>query len=149
MNGTEDIVEFMCRHRELECECNRIRKRVKVLEVRCTRKTKPLSAMIVSSSRPDVEIKDIYLDELDGLREKMKQSVAAKKEIEAFINSVDGSVNRLILRLWYLEGCDWGDVREAMEGSKYYYTESHIRHVLRRKALDAARKAWDENLHRR
>lgn len=76
---------------------------------------------------------------------KYIETLRREEELSEFLDSVEGSTNRIILRMRYLELRTWPEVADRMRrlGSRYDYDERHI-YRLHGQALDAARKRWSE-----
>jgi hypothetical protein len=74
---------------------------------------------------------------------KLAEAVRRKVELEDFVDSVNGAVEREILRLRYIELLRWPEIERRLATLGVYY-ESRSVYRLHKRALNAARTRWNE-----
>ena len=134
----EDVITFLNRYKELELEYLRYSHGVRELEDQCARR----AAIARRVFGEETNTLRLYREELEQQRKKLQKALTAQQEIEDFIDGVEGEKNRIVLRLRFLEHLGWKEVTHQLERSLIHYSEDHVRHYLKREAMEAARKSW-------
>lgn len=130
-------------YKELVAEARRLRSTIFSLWDNLTGTTGNYSGMPGGGS----EYSDGALAALADARQraagKLEDVLREKKEMEEFIDSVPGEVNRVVLRLRYIEMLDWPHVAYQMDRAGIPYSQRQLLRI-HGQALQAARVVWAE-----
>lgn len=133
-----DCKEYLKRYRDLQLTIERLESRIAIEESRAEKVTTILSGMPRAGGESFADDTWAALaDSKTTYKEKMLNALRVQKEIEEFIESVPGELNRLILQLRYVECLSWPEISDRIH---YGLTRTHHLHGG---ALEEARRIYE------
>ena len=138
--------EYLDSYRELLMESERLSSGARSLWEAATGVTSHLTGMPVSHDA-ERDVKTLLAEASEAAERHLAEALRKRAEIETFIGTIPGGMNRMILSYRYINLMTWPQVMAAMENAGIPYSERNIFN-LHGRALEAAREKWNE-LHRK
>lgn len=137
----DDCRAWLESYKEIRSEVQRLDNKLHSLQEQATKITPTLSDMPKGGNSDKEKVLAALADTRGELTRRYMEFLERQQKIESFIDRVDGDLNRMILRLRYIELLKWPAVQEALMKAGVYYEERNL-FVLHGKALNAARSLW-------
>ena len=139
---TDPCRAFLDSYREAKFEVRRLGEKLQQLTARVTKMTATLSDEPKGGGADRNQLLAAFADATASVQKKYCAAIKRQQDVENFIDSVGGDLNRIILRLRYVELMRWPDIQKKMEEANLYYTDRHL-FRLHGEALNAARREWE------
>lgn len=143
MNRSDPCRAWLESYGEICVEVRRLQERLTALRDQATHITSVISDMPKGGSADSERVLVRIADTGSEMASRYADLLERQAEIERFIDGLDGSLTRIILRLRYVDRLSWPKIQERLEEDNIYYSERNI-YVLHGRALTTARRKWAE-----
>lgn len=141
MRQYETCREWLESYRELRFEVQRLRGRHAMLIEQATNVVAKLSLSPRGGGGDKEQVLAALADASEEADRRLAEAEAQERELEQFIDGIDSSSSRIILRARYLSVQNWHTVRRTLAKAGLKYTEDHI-YRLHRQAMKEAEEKW-------